>query len=157
MFTTDLVAFLESGCALIVATAGADGAPHASRGWGLDVLDPATGRIRLLLGADDPVVLAHAAAGGGIAVTGADVLTLRSAQAKGRVVAVEPVTADDRARSQRYCTAYHDAVAIVDDIPRHLMQRMVPVEMVRCDVQVEAVFDQTPGPGAGSEIAGDPR
>ena len=157
MFTTDLVAFLESGCALIVATAGDDGAPHASRGWGLDVLDATTGRIRLLLGADDPVVLAHAAAGGGIAVTGADVVTLRSVQAKGRVLSVEPVTSDDRERSQRYCTAYHDAVAIVDDIPRHLMQRMVPVEMVRCDIEVEAVFDQTPGPGAGAEIAGADR
>ena len=54
MFDPETRAFLESGCGLLVATVSADGAPHAARGWGLDVLDvgpPA--RLRLLLDADD--------------------------------------------------------------------------------------------------------
>ncbi len=156
MFESDLVAFLESGCALIAATVGPDGEPRACRAWGVEVLDAEAGRVRVLLGAHDPQVLAHATGGGRVAVTGANVLSLRSAQLKGRVEAVAPATADDRARSQRYCDAYHRDVALVDDIPRELMQRMVPVELVRCDVQVDAVYDQTPGPGAGAAITGAP-
>ena len=62
MFSEEMVAFLESGCSLILGTVGADGAPHAGRGWGLDVVDPATGRVRLLLDAADAGTLADLSA-----------------------------------------------------------------------------------------------
>lgn len=152
MFSTDLVALLESGCALIVGTAGPDNVPHASRAWGLDVLDAGTGRVSLLVDRADALTLQNVDGGGRIAVTGADVLTLRSAQLKGRVVSTSAASTADDQRSSRYCTAYHDAVMMVDDIPRSLMQRMVPVGLVRCEIDVDEVFDQTPGPSAGSPL-----
>ena len=40
MFDPETRAFLESGCGLLVGTVGADGEPHAGRGWGMDVLEP---------------------------------------------------------------------------------------------------------------------
>ena len=42
---SEITAFLEGGCALIVATAGEDGLPHAARGWGLAVMPGAPARI----------------------------------------------------------------------------------------------------------------
>jgi hypothetical protein len=78
------------------------------------------------------------------------VLTLRSAQLKGSVVSIHPVSAADRERSARYCDEFFDAVSVVDDIPRALMERLVPADMVACEIVAQQVFDQTPGPCAGS-------
>ena len=70
----------ERGCALVVGTVGPDGAPYASRGWGLSLTPTTTGPVRLLLNAGDETTLANLrrsdASGGRIAVTGADVVTL---------------------------------------------------------------------------------
>src|SRR6187549_661846 len=85
VFDPDTRAFLESGCALIVGTGGPDGAPHAGRGWGLELLDGlSSGRLRLLLDAEDERSIAHIADGGPIAVTATNVVVLRSMQMKGR-------------------------------------------------------------------------
>ena len=152
MLTSDLVALLESG-ALIVGTVGPDGAPWAARGWGLDVLEGGA-RVRLLLPADDVVLLGHLASGAPVAITAADVETLQAVQLKGRADGLAAATDDDRARSRRYTDGYHGAVLEVDDVPVELMERQVPVDLVRCEVAVDGVFDQTPGPGAGAAITG---
>jgi hypothetical protein len=153
LFTTRLVTLLESGCGLIVATTGVDGAPRAARGWGVDILDVDAGTLQVLIGSTDEVTLANLVERGHIGVTGSNVLTLESAQVKGRVVSIEPVTTDDRERAARHCDEFFAAVAVVDDIPRHLMERLVPRDFVSCVVLADAVFDQTPGPRAGDLLA----
>ncbi len=157
MLSSDLVTLLESGCGLIIATTGVDGTPRADRAWGVDILDPDTGRVRVLVGSTDEETLANLVERGHLAVTGTNILTLESAQLKGRVVSVEPVATDGRERVTRYCDDFFAAVAEVDDVPRHLMERLVPRELVACVVEADQVFDQTPGPGAGSLLATRPR
>ena len=68
----------------IVGTVGPDGEPHAARGWGITVPTTPSTTVRLLVDADDADGLRHLADGGAVAVTGADVPTLRSVQLKGR-------------------------------------------------------------------------
>jgi hypothetical protein len=147
---------MEAG-ALIVGLILEDGAPYATRAWGLRVedADPGDGLVavvQLLLPADDRTGIEGAAAGRAVAVTAADVMTLVSAQFKGRSLGTGPVTDEDLAVSERYFDGFSDAVARSDGQPRELLGRLVPHELVRCTVEVHEAYDQTPGPGAGQEI-----
>lgn len=150
MLTNGLATFLQSGCGLIVGTASSLGEPHAGRAWGLEAL--AADRVRVLLRADDPVLLEALAGTGSLAVTGADVHTLRSVQLKGRTLLIEPATDADRERSARYCDDFFSAIQDVDGISRALLERLVPGDLVACEMKVAEVFDQTPGPGAGAAL-----
>jgi hypothetical protein len=142
--------FLEAGSALIIGTVGPDGAPFAGRGWGLDVLDG--DRVRLLLDASDEGTIANVAAGRAIAVTAADVRTLRSMQLKGRALGLDETTAADRERWDRYREEFFTDILETDGTPRELTDRFAPDDVVACTIEVDELFDQTPGPGAGARI-----
>jgi hypothetical protein len=150
VFGPDDVAFLERGTAFIVGTVSADGAPHASRGWGMDVVGD--GRVRLLLDAHDAGALANLAATGVIAVTAADVRTLHSTQLKGRVASVASGDEADAARARRFCDQFFADIHETDNTPYETLERMVPSSYAVCVVDVEEFFDQTPGPGAGAPV-----
>lgn len=152
VFDPETVAFLESGCALIVGLVGGEGAPHATRGWGLTVLDRHDGRVRLLVDAADARARACIADTGAVAITAAHVPTLRSLQLKGRSAAVEPATGADRARARAYCDAFFTDIEGTDGTPRSLPERLVPRDFVAVAVAVAECFDQTPGPGAGARV-----
>ena len=150
MIDPALTAFLERGCAMVVGTVSADGEPHAQRGWGCSVVGPTT--VRLLLDSSDPVLVEHISAGGRIAVTSADVRNLRSVQLKGRVARVEPPAEDDLARCEQHNEELFTDIFETDFFPRRLSERMVPPGYVVAVVEVEELFDQTPGPGAGARV-----
>ena len=83
--------------------------------------------------------------------------TLHSRQLKGRAEAIGPATGADRARAARYCAAFFADIEATDGQPRELLDQIVPAAYVACTVTVEALFDQTPGPGAGAAVgAGAP-
>jgi hypothetical protein len=145
--------FLSDKAALIVGVVGTDGRPYATRGWGLTVLDPQTGESRLLLEAEDRSRLAHLAGGGAIAVTGSDVITLRSCQVKGHVQGFDEPTAADIAHAEHYRDGYFGDIEAADHFPRVLLERHRPDDVVACRFVVEEVFDQTPGPHAGAPLA----
>jgi hypothetical protein len=151
VFDPEMVTFLESGCSTLVGTVDADGEPHAGRGWGLTV-SSGDSTVRLVIDAGDEVGRRHLSEGGLVAVTGADVRTLRSVQLKGRALAVEPATDADRARARRFCDAFFADVTEVDGTERALLERLVPSDFAVCLVEVDEVFDQTPGPEAGARL-----
>ena len=153
MFDSETRAFLESGCGLLVATVSPEGEPHASRGWGLDVQDlGAPARLRLLLDADDERTLEHVRAGGAIAITAANVLTLRSIQLKGRALGSDGDIPDDPGRVERYVREFHADVHATDHVTWELFQQFFPASCIACLVDIDDVFDQTPGPGAGARV-----
>ena len=88
-------------------------------------------------------------------MTGADVRTLHSRQLKGEVTAVEPARGEDRARSGRYQDAFFTDIEETDGQPRVLLEQIVPAAYLVATIEVEAVFDQTPGPRAGAVVDGD--
>lgn len=140
---------------MVVGTVAPDGEPHAMRGWACRVVDAAT--IRLLVDATDEVGVANLAAGGAVAVTAADVRTLRSVQLKGRSSGTEACTGADDARLAMHNDELFTEIAETDHIPRPLLERMVPPAYVACTMTVGDVFDQTPGPGAGAPVETDRR
>ena len=92
--------------------------------------------LRVYLDADDTAVLAPGSTpGAAIAVTGGDVKTLASAQAKGRVRVVEELTALDIAIRERATELFVQAVHETDGSPRELIESMVPERFVAVHVR----------------------
>jgi hypothetical protein len=156
MIDPQSAALLESGCSISVATVGLDGAPHASRGYGLTVLSDG-GHVRLLLDADDRSTLANLTGGGPVSVTGVSIPTLRAVQLKGEVE--EPtVTSDaaDVARATAHMDSFISDVNRIEGTPVALLERLRPAVLAVCTITVAEVFDQTPGPDAGSPLRAAP-
>ena len=147
----DAAARLQDASALVVAGVGADGTPVASRAWGATVQEDGAA-LRVYLEADDGPVLEVLTPGAAIAVTGADVKRLSSAQAKGRVRIVEDLTALDIAIRERCTDLFVQAVHETDGSPRVLIESMVPERFVALTLDVDEVYDQTPGPHAGATM-----
>jgi hypothetical protein len=154
VLSDQVVTLLSGGTSLIVGTVDDDGMPFAGRAWGIEVLVASDApRLRVLLDADDAGTQAHAAVGKAIAITAADVRTLVSVQVKGRVVAVEPgPTGEDRTRHAGYVSSFFTAISESDGTDPALLDRFAPLDVVPCTVEVEEVYDQTPGPGAGAAL-----
>jgi hypothetical protein len=147
----DVAEQLESPCSLLVASVSPDGVPEASRGWGVQVLGP--DRLRLLLAANAERTLANVAGGGRMALTTTNFRTLVSWQVKGHATTVEPATPEDRIRFDAFCAGCVRILSDLDQTPEEVIWRMVPAGIVACDLVVEEVFDQTPGPHAGVRVA----
>jgi hypothetical protein len=88
-----------------------------------------------------------------IAVTGGDVATLQSKQIKGRAIAVEPPNDHDRGLIELHVEGFFGAVESVDGIPRELLRYLVADDFDMVTVEVAEMYDQTPGPTAGSLVA----
>lgn len=146
-----LLSLIGIGTSLVVGTVGVDGEPRATRAWATRVLDAETGRIRVLMSADDSQALGNLASGVA-ALTGADVRTLQSVQVKGAIVAVEPATAEDLEQVALHTDAFFRAVEDTDGIPVSLLRRLMPHEVIAFELVVDGTFDQSPGPSAGSAV-----
>jgi hypothetical protein len=147
----EVVELLESPCSLLVGTVSSDGVPEATRGWGLAVLGP--DRVRVLLSTSAARTIANIEDGGRVAVTGTHFYTLVSWQLKGRSVGMEPPAAADRIRYDAFCAGCVRMVHEGDGTPEEIIWRLVPPDIVAFDMVVEQVFDQTPGPEAGTRVA----
>jgi Pyridoxamine 5'-phosphate oxidase len=152
LLSPETIAFLESGCGVVVGTVGADGAPHVSRGWGITVTSTDPTEVRVLLDADDTVAADYLAATGAVAVTAGNVRTLQATQFKGRAAAVEQATADDRDRAARYADAFFGNINAVDGTPLELINTLRAPDYVACTIRVEEMYDQSPGPSAGTRL-----
>jgi hypothetical protein len=142
---------LESTTSLIVGAVGPANVPRALRAWGATLQDDGTA-LRMLLTAGD-AALADLEPGQRVAVTATDFRTLRSVQVKGCSGGIEEATAHDRIRYDRYAGEVVPLLAEIDDMPEDIVARFLPADVVACTVQVESVFDQTPGPDAGAQLA----
>ena len=154
MLTEDAKALLEEGNALIVGFTQADGAPHATRGYGLDI-EPSSNTAQLLMSEPDAVgfgLRPGDTPSVPIAVTAANIRTLASVQVKGVLLAISSATDADHARKDRYCDAFTNAIHEVDGIPLEIAERWRPTTVVRCQITLEEMFVQTPGPGAGQSL-----
>lgn len=154
MIDEELAAFAAGGRALIVGAVDDDGSPHATRGWGF-FLD-ADGVPTVLLDAADHRALDALGTGRAIAVTAADVPTLRSMQFKGAVVSTEVSPESDAAVVAAYVEAFQGAIEESDGTPRWATGRLTPSAFVRCRFRCDQLYDQTPGPAAGERVGTGP-
>jgi hypothetical protein len=149
----DVVALLESGCSTFIGAVEPDGAPVASHCMGVQVVDDGT-HLRVMVNGEEEHAIAALQATGVVALGATDVYTLRSIQVKGRAVRVEPVTADDRVRTDRYIAEFLHAIHETDGTEHDLAKRAVPRKLVALVMTIAEVFEQTPGPQAGTVLSG---
>jgi hypothetical protein len=151
VFSADVMSILAAGTSLIVGTVGPDGEPRATRAFALTLVDAEADVVRLVLSADDPVVVAHLDTGV-IAITAADVRTLRSVQLKGRIIRVEPTSPHDEALVAEHSGRFFQAIHETDGHDLSAIRQLLPLRTVSVEVSVEELFDQTPGPDAGRRV-----
>jgi Pyridoxamine 5'-phosphate oxidase len=147
----EVATLLESGASTFVGTVDPDGKPAGAHAMGITVLAGGT-RLRVVLNGEESEVLENLRTTAVVALGATDVSTLRSVQVKGRAESVGPVTAEDRIRADRHRAAFFQAVNETDGTPIELLERLVPRELAALVMTVEALFDQTPGPQAGTRL-----
>ena len=145
MLESEVVTFLQSGCALVACAASGHGTPIAARAWGLDI-DPERRSARVLLRSDDPVLHEHLVPSAKIAVLGTSTVELRVVHIKGPIEQVARATDDDRERSRRYRDAVFGMLVDVEGRNRSLLERVVPLDLTACVFSVDEVIDLTPLP-----------
>ncbi len=152
-----LKAFIEGGVSVSIGTCDSDLAPALARAWG-----PRVGGDRRSLS----VCISAAASGktlenlrdnGRIAVTFSLPTSYKTAQIKGRWVETTDATAQDLAAVERHRETFITVTEAIG-VSRELVQSYVRRELLSSPVLAkivivpEEIFDQTPGPGAGSPL-----
>ena len=147
----DVKELVESGVGVLVGTADAASRPHVTPGWGPRVLDDRR-RIQLFLEtARADQALADLTSNGRIAVTVAHPVSYRSAQFKGRYLGAAAASAEEEAWVQRHRDAFGSTTALIGDSPAAI-RNVWTKAVFRIEIEVEAAFDQTPGPLAGRPL-----
>lgn len=158
----ELKAFLESGPSVVVGTRDLALVPEITRAWGPRVSEDRRSVSVCVPLATSARTLDNLASNGRIALACALPTNVKSFQLKGTCIeTTEPDAADLAAVSE-----HRDTFASRNDrigVPRHLVETLwrreleaTPV-LVRIRFVPEQTFDQTPGPDAGSQLAGSPR
>ena len=153
LLAPDLVAFLHSGLAATMATASADGVPALTRAFALRVA-PDGRTVDLFVGREQSATcLANMTPGRLLAVTTGSPIDYRGVQIKGTVIACQAPDADDVLWIERSAKLFEAAVTQVGVT--------TPVgfrcqEYVRVTFSPNAIYRQTPGPGAGNPLDAGP-
>jgi hypothetical protein len=139
------------GASILAAVTLPDGTPRATRAWSCEVVDATRRRLRIVF-SDNATELVDAlrTGTGRVAVTSADVATLESVQVKGPVVSVGPTTPHDDAVVAHHCELLIEVIHRTDGMPVDVLRRFLPVTTIAVELEVEEVYDQTPGPTAGA-------
>lgn len=138
----------------MIAVVGRASRPLVSRVWGAELVSEA-GRIRVLADPQAPGLRAALVRGRRVAVVFAACDDYRSVQLKGCVVGIDDDVADyDAHLRARYRDGFV-AVNIPLGFPPDAAAALEPPSWFGVTLDVDAVFDQTPRPGAG--VPGEPR
>jgi hypothetical protein len=147
----DVADFIALGVAVVVATRDADLHPEIARGWGpIATRDGACVRLCLVL-RDGSTARANLEANGAIAATFSRPTTYRTVQIKGSAREVADPTPEDGARAQAHLAAFV-AEAEQVGVPPDGARRLFGASLVAVEFAVAQVFDQTPGPTAGTRL-----
>ena len=89
---------------------------------------------------------------GRVALTYSDAFSHVAYQLKGRFLQARPLTTAERDIQQQYRAA---TIAAMQEMgyQAELVKQVISPADLALDIEVETIFDQTPGPNAGKEIA----
>ena len=143
---------LERGPAALVGAVGTDGMPECVRAWGVTLVDDGRALRFTLPNRGSEKVLAHIDANPQLALAFTNMLVMESYQVKGRVLEVSEPTPEDAARAARHAELFaRNALSVgVPESCRNV--RHAP--LVAVTLELQQLFVQTPGPGAGREVGG---
>lgn len=152
VLSPELVELLESGVSILVGTCDDELRPDACRGLGARVSADRRVVTVLLNDALAGRLRENLANGGRFALAFSRIFDHHSLQLKGRAVALRRGDAEDELTQQRYLVAFGEQISVAG-MPRSVIQQVRISPCLAVDMVVDAVFDQTPGPRAGMEVA----
>lgn len=151
--------FIESGeISLYVAGCDTQRRPRATRAFGCCVSPETQSVTTWVSRAAAPALLDDISSNGRLALVASHVETCRTFQLKAVDAEVVPIDSADYAR----VVAYHDAFieqTLRMGYPESMLRSMMQYRFDKLAAIVftpSAVFAQTPGPGAGERLAGEP-
>jgi len=144
-------AFLRGGNSLSVGTRDAQLLPECARAVGLRVWDDRRHVSLFVPEGPGRRTLENLRDNGRVAIAVSHPPDHRSLQIKGQLLSLSPVGAEDA----KFVSAYVRQLAQVLDLlglPSHIVERVNHAPCQRADLRVEELYQQTPGPGAGSVL-----
>ncbi len=152
-FSDELVDFVAQGASLLVGSCDAAQVPHAMRAMGLRIHDDRRHATVYLPEVTSRHTVTDVAVNPRVAVTASQPVDHKSFQMKGRVTKVSPATEAERAYVEGYLESYGRRLEAVG-FPFDVVSMLSHWPAIALELQVEELFLQTPGPGAGQRLAG---
>jgi hypothetical protein len=142
---------LGPGMHVAVGSADAAGRPLCCDAIGVAIRDDA--RVTVYLAAAIAAdTLANLAVDSRVAIVSSSTHDHGTVQLKGRSRGPRPVTQAERPELEAFVEAMAQALEVVG-LPAAVTRRLTRWPAFALDVDVESVFDQTPGPRAGEPVA----
>jgi hypothetical protein len=154
VLTTELAEFCEGGVSVVIAASNADGMPIAGRAKACRIMP--SGRMRIFLAeALNAPLFAAFDRGSPIAVTFSAPRNHRSIQVKALSVRRVALDEGDLAEVARQIQAFEDDLVFVHYSRRFSEHYTAyrPDEVIAVEFSPKDSFVQTPGPGAGEQLA----
>jgi hypothetical protein len=148
----ELKEFIHRGVAVVLGTASAEGKPHVTYVWGPKVLDSRTQLHVFLERPRSEQAVTNLEETSLAAVTFAEPVSYRSFQLKGRYQGMTPASPDEAAWVQRHRELFASQTALIGDSPGVRRNAWMEADLLRLEIDVDAAFDQTPGPHAGQPL-----
>ena len=147
----EVAELLSRGVATIVASRDEELRPEIARGWGIN-LDTYRAEATLCIeAAKGSTMRSNLEGNGAIAVTCSLPTSYRTVQLKGEAFELRAPTPEQLVDVERHAEAFaHEAEQV--GLPTGAGRRLVDPELTAVTFSVRELYDQTPGPSAGSPL-----
>jgi hypothetical protein len=144
--------YLEPGRSVVIGTVDAAGWPSCCRGIAIVVAEDRRSVVVFLPVATAAETVANVASNGRLAVVTTHPVTHVTVQLKGRSRAVRVAGEEERPTIEAYFERFADVLDSIG-LPRGISRGMARWPAFAIEIEVDAVFEQTPGPRAGEPVA----
>ncbi|ANL34807.1 hypothetical protein AMC79_CH02751 [Rhizobium phaseoli] len=152
MLGPELAEFIESPVMILFATRDEAGRPMIGRGSGVRV-DRQSGRLHFLASRCQwPEAVSEAQVGRPIAMTYVRPADYKACQIKGRILTAGPADAAARAQGEAYVAEQLARMLALGVTRMQLSSTLSDRDLVCLTIEPQAIFEQTPGPGAGRRL-----
>jgi hypothetical protein len=148
----ELRARLDEGYAAVAATCDERLRPELARVWGMEVSPDGRSVTFCVEAPPGSRMRANLERGCAVAITATKPTTYRSIQVKGRLRGVWEPTEADLARAVGQRDAFAQDVAALGIEPARGVRFMRDEALCAVEIDVDELYDQTPGPAAGSRL-----
>lgn len=145
------LACLNAGLSILAASVDAEGVPSCCRGIAIRSNDQLETLTLYVPVATSQQMLANVASTRRIAVVASDVVSHHTTQIKGTTTNVRLASEEERAFVRGRLQDYSDVLETVG-LPKRITRTVNHWPAFAIEFDVREVFDQTPGPKAGSAI-----
>jgi hypothetical protein len=145
----DIVPLIESGAATWAATSDGEGNPEPARVMGTRVSENRRGLTLYFPIEQSGRTIANLEKTREVTVFFATQTSYRAVQVKGEVVAIRPSRAADRRVQEAYKQKFIE-LAVAVGVPHALVSRLVCWPSMAVEISVRELYEQTPGPKAGT-------